>query len=329
MPLPADQLSRLHRAQLTALVRSRWGDVEGDADTFPSGASLRTDGHGWVLALDAGPRALGGALVWASARGVDELHVLVDVHAGVLAREAGRFDRSVDVWTVHGAELSKAQPDAVAPPAAPSAAAEMLGRELEMAGLDVVEESGIIRAEVLGLEIARVVEDPDTGSAHLEAGVGRFDREMSALMHRDEAPLDAVSGAAATVAEHRHAGAPPHPLRDLCRERWVRHDLLANPSLVGASRLEPIGTTLERPNLRDPWPALAIGTTAGGGPIVVAATVGDDLDAVVLAADTRAHVAPDADLIVVSPRPLPPSMQAVGESLASPARFTTVDPPWE
>ena len=338
MRLSPEQLGQLHRAELIALIRTRWGEVGGDAGSYPAGAALHDDSTGWILTLGAGPRALGGALVWAAAKGVSALHVFVDSDAGVLARQATRFDRDITVWQIDEAQLAAADPEPVAPEASPSADAQVLARELEVAGLDVVVESGIVRAEVLGLEIARVIEGPhhsndaDLGpasSAHLEAGVGRFDREMSALMHRGEPPMDAVIAAADTVRIHRHRGAPPHPLRDLCRERWIRHSLMAEPGAVGATQLEPIGTTLDRPNLRDPWPALAVGESLAGSPLVVACTVGIDLDALVLAADTRAVMSPDAELVMASPEPLPASVRAVSGWLARPARFVEIAAPWE
>jgi hypothetical protein len=104
---------------------------------------------------------------------------------------------------------------------------------------------------------------------------------------------------------------------------------MADPALVGATRLDPIGTTLDRPNLRDPWPALTVGESTTGGPVMVACTVGIDLDALVLAADTRAAVSPDAELIVASDKPLPAAVRAVSGWLSRPARFVQVAPPWE
>jgi hypothetical protein len=259
---------------------------------------------------------------------------MVDAYAGSLARQATRFDHDIAVWQIDQASLLTAEPEPVTAAVPPSPDAEVLARELEVAELDVIIERGVVRAEVLGLEIARVVEGPgesddvDLG-AHLEAGVGRFDREMSALMHRGEPQMAAVIAAAATVAEHRHRGAPPHPLRDLCRERWVRQDLVDAPDVIGAVRLERIGTTLDRPNLRDPWPAVALGETSAGDPLLVGCTVGIDLDALVLAADTRAEVSPNAELVMASPRPLPAAVRAVSNWLARPARFVEVAAPWD
>jgi hypothetical protein len=103
---------------------------------------------------------------------------------------------------------------------------------------------------------------------------------------------------------------------------------VAQPALVDAVHLEPVGTTVPRPNLRDPWLAVAVGPAAAGGRLMVAATVGLDLDAVVLAADVRAHVAPDAELVVVSTVALPASVEAVGDWLARRPRFEVVPAPW-
>jgi hypothetical protein len=329
-----EQRSRLRQAQLRGLIRGRWPDAEPQLGAFPDGATALADGVGWALAGDTTERSLGGALVWAAAQGCRELHVLVDAHTGLLTRMAARFDLPTTVWQVEGTDL-----DGVAPDPAPDRLDLLAGppddglddadevTALRAAGLDVVVEDGIVRFEVLGLEVGRFVEGPDGEPPRLESGIGRFDREMSALLHADVAPVDAVVAAADLVRRHRHPGAPPHPLRDLGRERWIRHVVLADPGLVGATRLEPVGTTLPRPNVRDPWPAMAWGAGPGGG-VAVVCTVGVDLAAVPLAADTRAVLGADATLVVVSVEDLPAPVRAVADLVAGETRLVVVDPPW-
>jgi hypothetical protein len=106
----------------------------------------------------------------------------------------------------------------------------------------------------------------------------------------------------------------------------LRRTLLDDPGLVGADRLTPIGTTLPRPNLRDPWPALALGV-GPEGPVLAACTVGIDLDAPLLAADTRAVVAPDATVALVTTEQPPAPVGAVVD-LVAPSRTVVVAAPW-
>jgi hypothetical protein len=332
VPIGPEQQARLHQARLRGLLRGRWPEADPQLGAYPGGATALDDGTGWVLATEAGPRAGGGALTWAVARGCRELHLLVEEHAGRLARVLGLASLPATVWRIDGTELR----DVAAEPA--PAAAPVVGppvdevgapgaelARLRDAGLDLLVEDGELRVEVLGLEVGRYVLGPD-GELRLESGIGRFDREVSAMMHADVPPVDAVLAAAELVRSHRRRGAPPHPLRDLGRERWVRRTLLGDPGLVGADRLTPIGTTLPRPNLRDPWPALAFGP-GPDGPVVAACTVGIDLDAPLLAADTRAVVAPGATLAVVTVEPLPGPVSAVVH-LVRPSAEVVVEAPW-
>ncbi len=107
------------------------------------------------------------------------------------------------------------------------------------AGCDVVVEHGVVIGEVLGLEVARVVEQAG-GTPRLEVGVGRHDREAFAIIHGDRpdrrGPRAAwstpcASTAAPTRPSTRCTGSPP--------ERWLREVVLADPAIVGAAPLEP------------------------------------------------------------------------------------------
>ena len=77
------------------------------------------------------------------------------------------------------------------------------------AGLDVVVEHGVLRVEVLGLEVGAASSRRELSS---RSGVGRFDREMSALMYAELPPVEAL----ATVAAESSAGTVTparHPTR--------------------------------------------------------------------------------------------------------------------
>jgi hypothetical protein len=185
-----------------------------------------------------------------------------------------------------------------------------------------VVEQGVVRGEVLGLEVARISPDDQSGW-RLDVGVGKFDQVAAAMMYADKSTADALDTVVGVVRSHRFAGAPPHPVRDLCRERWVRSTVIADPDLVGAGELLAIETTVPRENLRDPHPAMARGPG-----VVVASTHGVDVDLLPLAADVRARVDPDAELVVVSATPMPPAVIALAEHVPGGVRFVEIDPPW-
>jgi hypothetical protein len=109
----------------------------------------------------------------------------------------------------------------------------------------------------------------------------------------------------------------------------LRSPLISNPGLVGATTLRPADATRHRAGLRDATIAVAVGERGDGTDIVVAASVGVDLEAVPDAADARLRHAPDAELVVVIP---PRDDHAVTRDLATllarPAEVVTVDGPW-
>ncbi|MGE3620754.1 MAG: hypothetical protein AB7L84_09855 [Acidimicrobiia bacterium] len=307
-------------AKLAALVRARWGEAPRQPHEVPWGAALVGTDEAWALVEDV--RAFGPALVWAERAGVGRLHVVADASAGVLARRAAQFHPAPEVWAVAGTSLVPAEPEPVPSPAVAPGSAEAAGLLVD-AGLEVLVEDGIVRGEVNGLEVARVVD------GRLQVGVGQADRELTALVHGELDPVDQLDRVVAIARHHRRADAPPHPLKDLVPERWLRAQLVAEPSRIGLRELHPAPTAVPRPNLRDRHVAAARGVDAGGGEVVVVFSVGVDLDLVPAAADTRAVLAPGADLwLVVPARDAHPVTQALVERLAVPGRVVPVAGDW-
>ncbi len=337
MALDPDRRASLLGAKLGALVTNRWPDSEGpDAErrapdetgSFAGGATRRRGSIGWVLVEEQPARALGPALAWGRQREVTDLHVLVDDHAGLLARRAEAFVVPPSVWLITGAELEPAHPvevaDPVVPPAAAMAAAELMREH----GLEVVVDHGEVVGEILGLEVARVIVD-EQGDAHVEAGVGRHDREAFAMMNEGVAPADALASVIATVTQHRRADAEPHPLNRLAAPRWLRSVLVAEPARVGAVELYPVEGVLPRVTVKDSSPAAAVGVDEGGEPVVVVASTGIDLDLVPTAADLRTTYAPDARLVLVVPeRDAHPVTHALAAALDHPAEVVGLPGDW-
>jgi hypothetical protein len=287
----------------------------------------------WVL-LDVTPLAsLGPAMVWADRHGLGELNLLVDGDAGIVARRASLFANPPTVWVVDGAGLAVATPAptpvAPTPPSAPELAELLVDADLE-----VVVEDGIVRGEVLGLEVARIVHGTTTAGTPidepvLEVGVGHADREMTALVHAGLPPVDQLARVVEIVTQHRTPDAPRHPLNQLARERWMRARLVTDPSPLGLASLRPAPPAVPRPNLRDPAVAMALGADAQGRSVVVACSVGVQLDLVPAAADARLALAPDDDLLLALPRrDAHPVTAALAARLVAPARLVPLDDDW-
>ena len=199
---------------------------------------------------------------------------------------------------------------------------------IEAAGAEAVVEAGTMRAEVLGLEVARVMRDVD-GVAQLAVGVGRHDRLAQAMLYGTDDVDVSLRTAVASVLDHRHGSAGSHPANQLAAQRWLRVVLVKNPHLAGARALRPVTGTVE-PRLKRHTPAMAVGTRHDGSPVVVAATVGVDLDALSDAADARAvHAEPTTPLVLVLPDGDDlDAIHRLAARLASPATIVTVPRDW-
>jgi hypothetical protein len=263
--------------------------------------------------------------------GATELHVITEVaeHASRLARRGACFARPPGIWVVADDELRSADPAAPAIDAAPPPEAELYRPVLAQAGLDVVVEGGHLIGELRGLEVARVVVDDD-GSARVEAGVGRFDREVGAMMFKELAESDALARTVELVGALRRPGAERHPLNTLVPERWLRHAVVRRPELVGAAWLRPVGSAEPRRNLRDVAVASAVGIGQDGEPLVVTCSTGVDLELVPSAADDRLTHEPDARLVLAVPaRDAMPITTDLAQHLVRPAEVVGVDEGWQ
>jgi len=320
-------------AKLGALVRAQWHDASGEAADFPGGAALVDGSTGWLL-LDAQPLAsLGPALVWADRRHLTDLHLIVEADAGVIDRRARCFTNPPGVWEVVGTSLRRATP---APAAAQVAAepAPALAELLVDADIEVVVEDGIVRGEVLGLEVARIVHGTTTAGTPidepvLEVGVGHADRELTGMLHGNLPPAQQLDRVVEIVRAQRRAGAERHPLNQLAPERWLRATLIADPERIGLTELRAAPPAVPRPNLRGPAVAMAVGQDHDGAAVVVACSVGVHLDLVPAAADARAGLAPDARLLLVVPeRDAHPVTRALAARLVAPADLAPLVGDW-
>jgi hypothetical protein len=333
----------LRAVKLGALVRDHWPALTKnqvwcpEPSDLPGGAALRDadSGQAWVLIDDAVVSRFGAALAWAWRHGVGELHVLVEAAvpggpggaSGVMARRAGAMAHPPAVWDVRGRGLTEAAPAEGGIDDRPSdVEAGAVYRELLVAhGAEPVFEHGVLRGEVLGLEVARVV------GGQLQVGVGRHDRLARAEMHPDQDLGQALDEAVLAVRSRRRPGEARHPANTLARGRWLRSIVCARPELAGAGDLRPVAPPLPWFDLPEAGAAPACGTSLDGNtPVVVVCSVGVDLDLIPTAADSRLIHRPDAHLVVVVPeRDDLPVTRGLAGSLAAPAEVRVVPRTWE
>jgi hypothetical protein len=306
-------------------VRDRWG-VDAPRTSVGTGAAMADGDRSFVLV--EGDHGLGAALAWSRRAGATEVHVIADEAPGVVARQAGEFATEIHVWRTAGRELVAAEPAPVAVGDGPPDAPDLVAL-IEAEGLDVVVEGDRLAGELRGLEVVRVVRALDDGAPILEVGVGKYDRALTAMMHGDLDGRSSIARAVEQLRRIRRPGGPPnHPLATLVPERWLRSTLIADPAMIGCDELVAAPAAEPRDRLRPRGVAAATGTR-GGEEVVVVCTVGVDLEAVVLAADTRLVVDRDAPLLLALPaRDVLPVVEAMVADLRRPAEVVPVEGDW-
>ncbi len=310
-PIDPQRRAALLGLKLRALVRDHLGH-EADADIgarpapFGRGAALLLDDTAWILLDEQHGRGLGGAIAWAQRladRPVDEraVSIITETASGVLARRAALFDLPVDVWHAVERLLLPAVVEPYPDDEGVDPVHEVFRGLIEQGGAEPVVEHGVLVGEVRGLEVCRVLTDTATGETRLEVGIGAHDREAFLMMHGSRPTVEALADVVAAVERHRFVDAPYHPLNKLGAERFLRWSAINEPGRIGAATLRVASPPVVRPNLKDPVPCVALGTTVAGTPLVAVFSSGIDLDLVPFALDARQMHAPDAELFLVVP----------------------------
>jgi hypothetical protein len=228
------------------------------------------------------------------------------------------------VWSLSGREVRRAEPAAIEAESVESLVEDGVASLIAAHGADPVLEHGVLRGEVLGLEVARVI------SGRLVVGVGRHDRDARLEMRPGEDVGAALDEAVAAVRAWRRPWVARHPANTLARSRWLRAVICARPSVVGASSLSVAAPPLPWFDLPEAGAAPCVGSSADGCPLVAVCSVGVDLDLVPTAADCRVLYRPGARLLLVVPEgdDLPVNRR-LAAGLARPAELVTVPRDWE
>ncbi|HEX3541713.1 MAG TPA: hypothetical protein VHT75_14865 [Acidimicrobiales bacterium] len=330
-PATTSRDALLH-TKLAALVRRRWGaDAIGPSATFPGGAALTPaspGGPAFVLVEGATHRSLGGVLAWALRHQAGDIHLLTDARpdtAGLLSRRAEPFALNVSVWHVASGDLRAVEPAPFSPPAPLHPDDAPFADTMRRAGAEPVVEFGVLTAEVLGLEVARVV------AGRLEVGVGSQDRLARREVESGRDPAEQLAEVVALIRQFRTPAGSAHLANNLARERWLRAVLVARPDLVGAAWLAPLPPAVPRGDLRTPGAALAAGMDRDDRPVVVAASIGIDLDLVPAAADGRRAAGLDTSrlLLALTSADAHPRTRQLASLVVPAAEVVTVPTGWK
>ena len=321
---------RLAGVRLRTLISTQAAHVEIQPQQvveFGSAVGVVSQNIAWVLLTSRHEHGLGPAMIWALRNSATELKIFTEQNASDLARRASFFNFKIAVYETSAAAVvgaALALPLAVAVKTI-SAADESFTDFIRSSGAEITREHGVLAGEVCGLEVCRVVHetaDSQIAESRLEIGVGTHDRETFQLLHGRTATIESLRKVVDEVASKRVAGANPHPLNQLGRERLLRHLICASPDLVNAVSLETVSPAMPRANLKDKIPCCAKGVLSDGRLVVVIFSIGVDTDVISFGADARHAIDEKADLIFVSPqRDIIPAITQLADLLRDPARF--------
>ena len=321
---------RLARVRLRTLISTQSADLEIqhlEVAEFGSAVGVVSRNIAWVLLTSRHEFGLGPAMIWALRNGATSLNIFTEHNSGDLARRASFFNFDIDVYKI-ASDLAVTPVLSLAgalPIKEISAADESFAEFIRSSGAEVTREHGVLAGEVCGLEVCRVVhDDTDTAVAEsrLEIGVGTHDRETFQLLHGRTATIESLRKVVEEVASKRIAGANPHPLNQLGRERLLRHLTCVSPHSVDAISLQSVAPPMPRANLKDQVPCCALGNSRSGKSLVAIFSIGIDPDVISFGADARQAIDAQAELIFVSPqRDIVPAIAQLAELLFIPARF--------
>jgi hypothetical protein len=322
-----NQKSRVAQLALRSAMSSIGAVEQPEFVEFALGAGSVSANHAWVVVLEQCERSLGPVLLWAQKFDALSLDIFVASDAGLVARRAQLFDLNIRVWLMADKNVTRAEADAVLAASRVAESHEQFAALIAQSGAEVVREHGVLSGEVMGLEVCRVVVGENDNEPRLEIGVGAHDRETFQMLHGKVATLESLVKVVDIVRGHRQSGSEHHPLNRLAAERLLRHRIVVEPQLVGASTLQVVEPPVIRLNVKDAVPCCAVGVSEQGRQIVVVCTASVDVDVVAFAADARARIAPDAQLVIAThTNNVTPSLAKLAKSLRIPARFVEVAP---
>ncbi len=326
MSIEPERRVELLKGKLTGLVRSAGYDItEAQPENNSYGSALLTKDHCWLLAEDENPQIVLGRGIFLLTRNPElELRVIFENKktAGIAARQATGLNTEIKIMHFCEGELIQVAPTSFPDVAVPPPPLKEFEAMCQNAGVSTICENGIWKGEILGLEVVRV------NGGDIQVGVGRFDREAGELLNNGKNRVEQLIAAANQVRSQRTPEAGAHPLATLSREKWLRHKLVSDPKIIGLSELEPIDPVHEPKNLKDCFPAAAIGKSEEKEKVLCVCSFGVDIGLIPLVAELASLHDPIQIVIALPPQDLLPLIEEASHLLDTPTTLIGVEGAW-
>ena len=322
----SSQFESLVLAKLKNLASPLFESADYTEESFQAGALLYNSSL--LIAYSASEEGSVLSFVLAHHEVNDDvaIHLVVDQESSELYEQVLGFGLDVTIWVAEGKKLVKH------PHAIPyqrirvPEKAKKLATELEKFDCRVLEEHGRIRAEVHGIEVARVVQVEDD-LFEINVGVGEYDQSAHNTLNWNSGIEQNLEEVIATVRKFRSKQGAPHPLNRALRSRWLMSEAVSNPSLLGLEQLDFVESLLPARDALRNEPCSALGKKGKSVALVLAAA-GMDLSLVPQAAGQIHRHKPDSLIFLLPEQDQHPAIFRQARHLLIEPTFMMIEEPW-
>ncbi|MEE2682544.1 MAG: hypothetical protein VYD77_01255 [Actinomycetota bacterium] len=322
--IDVERRAELNQAKLNGLLKKTFPDEVFEPIYSKSGSIFSNGKQRFLYAPDERV----SPLVIALATETDELqtNLVVDKREAVLLQQTHGLSAEITLWIVDNDRVVQ-HPDSVIDERREiNVLSEDFKELLKASGCDVVQEHGVLKGEIKGLEVARVVIN-DEGQQVLRVGVGAYDQEAHKIFDSQQTPEEKLFRIVSQVMEYRNQKSEPHPLNRAARAKWMIAEIIATSENFDLEEVQPLSMLEEIDTVTESHPAAAIGRT-GAGSVLIVASSGIDLQTIPVAAGLLVSTGAEEIWIALSPKDRHPAIINAARYLKAPSRFIEINEPW-
>ena len=320
------QIESLTVTKLKSLVTALGFSDSYSHESFQTGAVLFDESRCFVYSAVQNISPLAVALSHHATNENTEIHLLVDQIDPGLWEQIFGFDLDLKLWIVDGTNLVEHPKPLPHRPVKIRQEAVVQGKKFGKFDCDVIAEHGVLRAEVNGLEVARVVQNAEN-QFEISVGVGDYDQSAYQVMHGNIAVERNLTKVISTVKKYRTKAGPAHPLNRISRSRWLIAEAIADPSFLGIDELNFVEPLLPRNDVTKDQACSAIGRKENSIVLVLAST-GIDLDLVPQATGQIFRHNPEIVLLLLPAQDHHPAISRQARYLSVQPTFVAAREPW-
>jgi len=322
--IDSERRSELNQRKLESLLRVTFPDSTFEQVKTQSGALRSNNKNQYLYAPNEKVSPLALALTFLE-KGT-AIHIILDEPDPLLTHQAMGLHTDCTFWVVEKDQLIPHPEGKTGERPEKPVVNETAMSLLIENGCDVIREHDVIKGEIKGLEVARIIKDFDNLS-NMQIGVGHYDQEAHKLVDWGESPNEKLARVVSEVRQYRNKEAQPHPLNRVARSKWLISEMIASPKIVGLEEIRHLPTPESTKAITETAPAAALGKI-GDKVILIVASVGVDLKAVPIASGLSVATEPDEIWMVLPEKDKHPALLRQAEHLKTPVHFKTAEEPW-